>query len=245
MPRKGHAYIGTSGWNYDGWKEDFYAGVPRKQWLQHCAERFTAIEINGTYYRLQARSTFERWRDETPAGFRFAMKGNRFLTQRKKLIGAQDSVALERSRAEGMGEKLTAVVWQLPKQFRKNIDRLRDFAAALGRWDGTRHAIEFRHASWFDDEVADCLCEQRIAVCMSDAADWPMWETVTTDVVYVRLHGHEVTYVSSYQGQPMQEWARRTRGWLRKGYDVHVYFDNDGAGAAPWDALNLLELIGR
>jgi uncharacterized protein YecE (DUF72 family) len=240
---EGHAYVGTSGWNYDGWKEGFYANVRRKDWLRHCAERFTAIEVNGTFYRLQQKSTFERWRAETPDAFRFAIKGHRYVTQNKKLLDPDDSIVLERDRAVGLGKKLAAVVWQLSTKLRKDTGRLEGFAKALGRWRSVRHAIEFRHDSWYDREVSDCLREHRIAVCLSDAADWPMWEEVTTDMVYVRLHGHEQTYVSSYSGKPLDEWARRTRGWLRRGYDVHVYFDNDSAGAAPFDAMELLDKL--
>lgn len=104
------AYIGTSGWSYRTWKDSFYAGVRQKDWLRFCAERFTGIEVNATFYRLQERSTFERWRDETPGDFRFAIKGNRFLTHNKKLADPVRSIQLERERARGLGNKLAAVV---------------------------------------------------------------------------------------------------------------------------------------
>ncbi len=237
------AYIGTSGWNYPRWRAGFYGETPQREWLRFCAERFTGIEINATFYRLQARSTFERWRAETPAAFRFAMKANRFLTHNKKLADPLPSVRLERERALGLGEKLAAVVWQMPRALRKDIARLRAFAAALGRWPETRHALEFRHRSWFDAEVAECLARHRLALCLSDAADWPMWDAVTTDLVYVRLHGHTRTYASAYSARALRGWAQRVRAWLRQGRSVHVYFDNDAEGAAPRDALRLIALV--
>jgi len=240
---RGRAYIGTSGWNYDSWRDDFYQGLARPHWLAFCAGRFSAIEVNATFYRLQDKQTFRRWRDETPADFRFAIKGNRFLTHNKKLIDPLPSVRLERDRARGLGNKLAAVIWQLPERFHRNLERLEGFARALNSWRAVRHAIEFRHVSWFDDEVAACLHAHRLAVCQSDAADWPLWNAVTTDLVYVRLHGHAVTYASSYSARELGQWAQRIRRWQKQGRDVHVYFDNDARGAAPRNAVELIRRV--
>jgi uncharacterized protein YecE (DUF72 family) len=212
-------------------------------WLSFCAERFSAVEVNATFYRLQSPDTFARWRDETPASFRFAIKANRFLTHNKKLADPASPISLERRHASALGEKLAAVVWQMPRQLRKNIERLRTFALALRRWPEVRHALEFRHRSWFDEEVADCLRTHTLAACLSDAADWPMWELLTTDMVYVRLHGHTRTYASAYSTQSLRAWGRRVRMWLRERRDVHVYFDNDAEGAAPRDALRLISFV--
>ncbi len=241
---QGRAYIGTSGWNYDGWRDLFYEGRPAKEWLRYCAERFNAIEVNGTFYRLQTVKTFRRWRDATPTGFRFAIKGHRYLTHNKKLADPLPAIRLERERAAGLGDKLAAVVWQLPHNLHRNFERLETFARALHYWRRVRHAIEFRHASWFDDEVAECMRAHRLAVCQSDAADWPLWDAVTTDFVYVRLHGHEVTYASNYPEAALEAWAGKVRRWMSEGRDVHVYFDNDAYGDAPWNALRLIELAG-
>ncbi len=239
----GKAYVGTSGWNYAAWKDDFYAGIPRSNWLRFCAERFTGIEVNATFYRLQTSDTFRRWHDETPDDFRFAIKGNRYLTHNKKLIDPGRSIPRDRERAQGLGHKLAAVLWQLPARFKKDIERLADFASALQTWPETRHAIEFRHRSWFDAEVAACLREARLATCISDAADWPMWGTVTTDLVYVRLHGHTRTYASAYTAASLSRWAELACTWLAQNNDVHIYFDNDAEGAAPHDAIRLLQMI--
>lgn len=241
----GRIYIGTSGWNYRGWRKDFYASVPSENWLEFCAERFSSIEVNATFYRLQERKTFRRWRRRTPADFRFAIKGNRYLTHNKKLIDPLPSVRIERDRAAGLGDKLAAVVWQLPRSFRKNMERLHGFAKALRSWRSTRHAIEFRHNTWFDKEVFDCLKAHELAVCQSDATRWPLWDAVTTDMVYVRLHGHTRTYVSSYSAKQLRLWADRSRRWRKEGRDVHIYFDNDAAGAAPRNALDLIALLKK
>lgn len=237
-------FIGTSGWNYDSWRGGFYGRIRGKDWLRFCAARFTGIEVNATFYRLQTQDTFRRWRDETPRDFRFAIKANRYLTHNKKLTDPLAAIRLERDRARGLGDKLSAVVWQLPGRFGKNMSRLEGFCRASRYWRAVRHAIEFRDASWFDDEVADCLRHYRIAVCQSDAADWPLWDAVTTDMVYVRLHGHETTYVSDYTEQQLREWATRVRRWQRRRCTVHVYFDNDALGHAPRNAMRMLEMTG-
>jgi uncharacterized protein YecE (DUF72 family) len=239
----GKAYIGTSGWNYKSWRNGFYGHTPQKQWLRFCAERLTAIEVNGTFYRLQPPSTFEKWRDETPSEFPFAIKGHRYVTHNKKLIDVEEPVLRCRDAASPLGARLAAVVWQLPGFFKKNIERLEKFLETLHHWKATRHTIEFRHKTWFDDEVAGCLTKHAVAVCLSDAPDWPMWDRVTTNLVYIRLHGHTRKYASSYRKRSLKSWANRVRYWQNENRDVHVYFDNDAEGAAPKNALTLLEML--
>jgi len=242
---KARAYIGTSGWRYDAWRDSHYHGRPQSEWLSLCAQRFSAIEVDATFYRLQRRETFQRWHAGTAADFRFAIKANRYLTHSKKLVEPLPAVALERSRASGLREKLAVVLWQLPHDLHRNLAKLEGLVRALKRWRSVRHAIEFRHPSWFDDEVAACLQKHRLAVCQSDAADWPMWNVVTADLVYVRLHGQAATYSSGYSESELRSWARRVRRWQREGRDVHVYFDNGALGHAPRNASRLIELIAR
>ncbi len=237
------AYIGTSGWNYKSWRNDFYCDTPQKQWLRFCAERFTGIEVNSTFYRLQEKSTFKKWRDQTPEEFPFAIKGHRYVTHNKKLLDVEQSVIRCRESASPLGKRLAAVVWQLPAFLKKDIERLEKFLRNLQHWKSTRHAIEFRDKSWFDDQVAECLERHAVAICMSDAPDWPMWDRVTTDVVYIRLHGHTRKYASSYSKPALGKWATRTQRWLEENCDVPVYFDNDAEGAAPRNALTLLETL--
>jgi uncharacterized protein YecE (DUF72 family) len=138
---------------------------------------------------------------------------------------------------------VAAVVWQLPAFLKKNFGRLEQFLEDLQHWKSARHAIEFRHKSWFDEEVAERLKRHAVAVCMSDAPDWPMWDRVTTDLVYIRLHGHIRKYASNYSRPALKKWATRIRRWLQENRTVHVYFDNDAEGAAPRNALTLLEML--
>lgn len=236
-------YIGTSGWNYDEWRDGFYAGVKGAERLAHYARRFEAVEVNATFYRLQKPDTLARWRDTVPGDFRFSIKGNRYLTHTRKLHDPDGPIELERDNARPLASRLSVVLWQLPGNLRKDMSRLRDFCAALGRWNEVRHAVEFRHSSWFDEETAACLDAHAVANCQSDAADWPMWRAVTGGLVYIRLHGHTRTYASRYSTASLKRWASAIAQWRGEGKSVHVYFDNTAEGAAPDDALQLKALL--
>lgn len=237
------AHIGTSGWTYDEWRDGLYAGIRREDWLAHYASVFDAVEVNGTFYHLLPRRTFEHWKRDTPPGFRFTIKSNRYLTHIKRLAFRRADLVRERNSVGALGHKLAAVLWQLPAGLGRDDALLERFVARLSGWPGTRHAVEFRHPSWFDDEVAARLAAGRIAAVQSDSADWPMWPAVTTDLVYVRLHGHRATYASAYGPRGLAPWARRIRAWLAEGRRVHVYFDNTALGHAVGDALALRAMI--
>ncbi|HEX5060174.1 MAG TPA: DUF72 domain-containing protein [Kofleriaceae bacterium] len=237
------AYIGTSGWVYAGWREHLYADTPTKKWLAVASRAFDALEINGSFYTQIKPETYQRWYEETPEAFRFALKGHRFVTHYKRLRDCRDSIIRLRDQVQPLREKLAAVVWQLPSNFECNVERLADFMRALTAWRDVRHALELRHRSWFVPEVADVLRANHIAVCMSDAPDFPIWREVTSDLVYVRLHGHTRKYASSYSEQSLRAWASATQRWLAQGRDVHVYFDNDAEGHAVRNALRFQELV--
>jgi uncharacterized protein YecE (DUF72 family) len=208
------------------------------------ASLFNSVEINGSFYRQIKPSTYEAWRDATPANFRFALKGHRYVTHYLRLANCAEPIDRLRSQAQGLGGKLAVVLWQLPSGFQCDLARLDDFLVSLGRWTTARHAIELRHASWFIPAVAERLVRARVAVCMSDAPDFPLWDAVTTDLVYVRLHGHTRKYASRYSAASLQSWARRARRWASDGASAHVYFDNDAEGAAITDALALAKELG-
>ncbi|HJU29207.1 MAG TPA: DUF72 domain-containing protein, partial [Candidatus Binataceae bacterium] len=208
------------------------------------ASRLRALEVDGTFYHMMRTPVFESWAKRTPDDFRFAIKGHRYITHIKRLEPPARSIRLQRENSSALGVKLAAVLWQLPPNMHKDIARLERFAAALDSWRETRHAIEFRHQSWFDDETAAVMTRERLANCQSDASKWPIWEAVTTDLVFVRLHGHTDTYASNYGDAELEQWARRARGWLREERDVHVYFDNDARGHAPWNAITLGSMLG-
>jgi uncharacterized protein YecE (DUF72 family) len=243
MATGARAFIGTSGWNYPEWRTGFYRGIPQKRWLEHAAQTFDALEINGSFYREPAPATYLDWARRTPPGFVFALKGHRYVTHWRRLAAAAGSITRLRDGARLLGSKLAVVLWQLPDDLSCDLLRLDGFLAALETWDDCRHAIEFRHRSWFTDAVAARLRARGVAVVISDAPGIPLWDTATTDLVYVRLHGHTRKYVSSYRRDALLRWTRRVREWRDAGCTVHLYFDNTASGAAVVNALTLMELV--
>ncbi len=242
MPR---VWIGTSGWAYDEWGPTFYAQLPRARWLGRYARQFDAVEVNATFYHLLPRSAYAHWHAQTPANFRFAIKASRYLTHVRRLDFPLTALARQREPARGLGRKLAVVLWQLPANLRADGALLERFLARLRRWDGVRHAVEFRHPSWFDEAVRARLQRARVAVVQSDAADWPIWRAVSTDLVYLRLHGHRETYVSPYAAATLARWAARCGEWRDEGRQVHVYFDNTAGGHALRDAMRLRARVIR
>lgn len=235
-------HIGLSGWSYDAWKDGFYKGVPRSKWLPFYAEHLKAVEVNATFYGSLKPSTFEKWRKTVPEDFIFTVKGHKYITHNKKLDVQSDSIVRQREQSLPLCAQLAAVLWQLPAKFHKNLERLEHFGRLLNKyWPETRHVLEFRHASWFDTETEHILNEHDLGHAVSDAADWPRWDVVTSGLAYIRLHGREVTYQSAYGPAGVQPWAERIRALLDADCPVHVYFDNTEAGAAPWDAQELLK----
>jgi uncharacterized protein YecE (DUF72 family) len=235
-------FIGTSGWNYKEWKDSFYQGVPQKHWLEQYASTFQTVEINATFYRLLQAKTMQQWIERTPKGFMFTAKGSRYTTHTKRLKDPEPAVDKQKQNLQPMRGRLQAMCWQLPAGLHKNMDRLQAFVLALHHWPWVLHAVEFRHTSWFDQETADCLSAHNVGVCISDAADWPRWDAVTSQLVYIRLHGNRETYQSAYTSQELQSWADSISAWAAHGRTVHVYFDNTGSGAA---VDNARELISR
>ncbi|MDY7001523.1 MAG: DUF72 domain-containing protein, partial [Thermodesulfobacteriota bacterium] len=233
-----------SGWSYAVWKKNFYKGVAPRDWLGFYAKHFGAVEINSSFYREQTPETFRKWNKKTPEDFAFAVKGHRFITHVKRLKDPAEPVKRQRQSVLELGEKLSAVLWQLPKNFVKNQDRLLAFAKALNtHFKDAPQVMEFRHTSWFDQETEDLLRKFSLANCISNAADWPCWDAVTSNTAYVRLHGAERTYHSEYGEAGLKEYAERIKAWLAEKRTVHVYFDNTGQGAAVRDALRLKEIL--
>ncbi|MBU1690745.1 MAG: DUF72 domain-containing protein [Gammaproteobacteria bacterium] len=240
----GRVFVGTSGWDYPDWSDGFYGGIPHHDRLAFYSHHFNTVEVNATFYHHQRKSTFEHWRDQTPVDFAFAIKGHRYLTHVKRLLDPDPPLQQSREAAAGLGGKLAVMLWQMPRSLHKDMVRLQNFAYALAAWPEVRHVLEFRHASWFDDEVAACLCANRIANCWSDAVDWPLWDAVTTDLVYLRLHGHVRTYASVYSDGELGDWVERVRGLQAQGRDAYIYFDNTAAGAALKNARRMKEILG-
>jgi uncharacterized protein YecE (DUF72 family) len=238
----GNIYTGISGWTYDGWRRRFYPeGLARGRQLEFAARQFNAIEINGTFYRLQRPENFSAWREQTPAGFRFAVKGSRFITHMKQLRDVRTPLAnFFASGVLRLEDRLGPLLWQFPRRMRFDPARFDAFLDMLPRSErqastlarhhdarvsgrasfhthsdrAIRHAVEVRHESFFCDEFIRMLRRHHAALVLSDAgSEWPYAEDVTADFVYVRLHGAEELYASGYGADALDRWARRVRAW--------------------------------
>jgi len=265
--------IGISGWRYDPWRKVFYPeGLPQRRELEFCGQHFPTVEINGSFYSLQRPEYYEQWYDETPEGFLFAVKGSRYITHMLRLSKIAKPLAnFFASGILNLRDKLGPFLWQFPPMFTFKRERLEAFfrllprtteqALALARRRDRRmigrsrlaidanrklrHAVEIRHPSFMTGDFIALLRKHNIGLVVADTAGkWPKMFHVTSDFVYVRLHGDIKIYTSGYSERALASWARRIRAWDRDGRDVYVYFDNDVKVKAPFDALNLMRKVG-
>ena len=268
----GTVRIGISGWRYEPWRGVFYPpDLPQREELAFASQRFASIEINGSFYSLQRPEYYQRWHDETPAGFVFSVKGPRFVTHMLKLRNVEAAMAnFFASGVANLHDKLGPFLWQLPPNLGYDSERLEAFfrllprdtdqAARLARrrnekvkgrarlaFGGTRplrHCLEVRHPSFVTPEFVELLRTHDVALVVADTAGrWPLVEDLTSDFVYIRLHGDQELYVSGYDAEALDRWAARVAGWRDAGRDVVVYFDNDAKVKAPRDAAGLARLL--
>ena len=241
-------FIGTSGYNYPHWWNDvFYpSDVPQKKWLEFYTQYFDTVELNVSFYRLPTKEAFQAWSRRTPEKFSFAVKGSRFITHIKRLKDCREPLSLLLDHASPLKQKLGALLWQLPPRFRFQEERLEGFCVLLStlpRARSLRHAFEFRDESWLCREAIRILEEFNFALCIAHGSGLPPVQAVTSDYVYLRLHGGEVLYGSSYSDKELKDWAGRIENWRAKGKTVFVYFNNDAYGFAVKNALALKKMV--
>ncbi len=242
--------IGTSGYNYPHWWNGvFYPSeLPQRKWLEFYAEHFDTVELNVSFYRLPKKEVFEGWYKRAPKDFLFAVKGSRFITHIKRLKDCREPLSLLLDHAAPLKEKMGVLLWQLPPRFIFQKERLEEFCVLLStlpRSKSLRHAFEFRDETWLCREAFRILEEFNFAFCIADGSGLPFVETVTSEVVYLRLHGSQALYGSSYPDRELKEWAEKIRAWRDKGAMVFVYFNNDAYGFAVKNALALIKFVSR
>ena len=236
-------HVGTSGFHYKDWVGPFYPdGTPASGMLPHYLKFFRTVELNNPFYRLPSAQTFETWRSSTPAGFVFAVKASRFITHMKKLKDPEPSIEMFFDRVRHLGKKLGPILFQLPPNWKKDVERFSAFLQALPK--KYRYTFELRDPSWLDEEIYDLLRQYRAAFCIYELAGFQTPLLTTSDVVYVRLHGPTANkYQGSYDDRRLRGWAERARRWEEEGKDVFIYFDNDQKGYAAADALRLDRML--
>lgn len=283
--------IGISGWRYAPWRGDFYPeGLAQNNELHYASRTVGSIEINGSFYALQTPERYAGWYADTPEGFVFSVKAPRFITHVRRLRDVETPVAnFFASGVLRLEDKLGPMLWQFPPSFRFDAGQFEHFLdllpqdaeaarACAMKCDSTlrrkgsleftregplRHAVEIRHRSFVVPAFVELLSRYRVALVVADTAGkWPYQEDVTSDFLYLRLHGDEELYASGYSDEALDRWAARIRLWThgdqpedahlidphraveRQPRDAYCYFDNDIKVRAPYDARALLERLG-
>jgi uncharacterized protein YecE (DUF72 family) len=228
-------YVGTSGWAYPTWKPGFYpAKLPQKNFLKHYAAQLNTVEVNFTFRQLIKDTTAQKWIDETPAGFRFGVKAHQVITHIKRLKKTEDFLPRFLSTIEPLAraEKLGPILFQLPPNLKLDLGLLQEFLTTLPR--GARSAFEFRHASWFTDEVFNLLKSSNRALCVAETEERVTPDVVTADFCYYRYRK------PTYTPDEKRVMADRLREHLAQNRDVFAYFKHE---ETPEGALSAVELM--
>jgi uncharacterized protein YecE (DUF72 family) len=235
--------IGCSGWSYQSWRQRFYPeGMGQGRWLSHYAAEFDTVEANTTFYRLASASGVERWVEQTPPEFCFAVKASRYMTHIKRLAGIETAIERFYEPLEALvrARKLGPVVWQLPPNFQRDDARLE---ATLALLPAGRHCFEFRHPSWFADPVIERLRERGVALVIGDHPERPFQRLdLTADFTLVRFHWGARGRRGNYSRAEIADWAQRLRD-LARDVDVFAYFNNDWEAFAIRNARLLKRLL--
>ena len=237
--------IGCSGWNYQHWRNGvFYPPrLPPRRWLEFYAQHFDTVEVNATFYRLPRENAVANWVGESPPGFLFAVKMSRYVTHIKRLRDLPPSLELFYSRIRPLvgTPKLGPMLWQLPGTFHRDAERL---AQALELLPSGRHCFEFRHESWFVDDVYELLRSHGVALVIGDTPSRPFQaHELTADWTFIRFHHGTRGRNSNYSETELEEWAGRIEDWAARA-DVYAYFNNDRNGYAVRNGLWLKRRLG-
>ena len=285
-----HIYVGISGWRYPPWRGIFYPPkLTQARELEFASRALPSIEINGSFYSLQRPENYAAWYDATPDGFVFSVKGNRYITHILRLQDIETPLAnVFASGVFNLREKLGPFLWQFPPSFKFEPERIERFfkllphtteqalklarrrdakmkgrsRLAIDQNRPLRHAMEIRHSSFITPAFVELLRQYQVALVVADTAGkWPYCEDVTSDFLYLRLHGDKELYASGYSEAALARWAERIRIWragkepedaqriagpstISKPRDVYCYFDNDIKVKAPFDARHLIDKLG-
>jgi len=239
--------VGVGGWTYEPWRGVFYPqGLAQKLELEYAAQKFTAIEINATYYGRQKPESWRKWAEAVPDGFQFSLKASRFSTARKVLADSGDSVTVFLEQGfTALGDKLGPIVWQFAAK--KHFDA-EDFARFLDLLpddqDGVplRHVLEPRHESFRDPAFTALARARNMAIVYADSDEFPCIDEPTADFAYARLQRTEADLPTGYDAKAIAGWADKACSWAKNGRDVYVFVI---AGAKRQNPAAAMELVGK
>jgi uncharacterized protein YecE (DUF72 family) len=233
--------VGTSGYSYAPWKGSFYPEkLPAAKMLAYYAEHLPTVEINNTFYRMPAAEMVQGWGAQTPENFTFVLKSPKRITHEKRLLDPQDACKRFYDTAAVLGPKLGPTLFQLPPNMKKDLPRLTDFLAAVRAVaPQARPAFEFRHPSWFEDDVYAALRAQQAALCIAEAEDLATPLEATTSWGYLRLRRQD------YDAAALASWAERLRSKAEQWSEAFVFFKHEDEGKGPKLAAEMIGLCGQ
>lgn len=241
ISKKARVFIGTSGWSYSHWKENFYPHkLATTKWLNYYATFFSTVELNTTFYGLPSIKTIKKWMTDVPSDFHFSIKASRYITHQKRLHDCGESLEIFFKVIKEFGPKTGPFLFQLPPSFKINLDRLVEFISLLKK--EYAYVFEFRHDTWFVQEIYDLLMKNNIALCLTDLNGELSPEEITADFTYIRLHGPKKAYQGSYGEKSLKDWKNKIENWKKHHISTYCYFDNDEKGYAIQDAKELSHL---
>lgn len=237
--------IGTSGFSYPHWKEVFYPrDVAQSKWLEYYSQHFATVELNVTFYRLPSKECFNNWYKRTPKKFKYTIKGSRYITHIKKMKDCKDELQLLFKTASPLAEKLRCCLWQLPPSFKVDLDRLKSFIKLISQYKNIKHAFEFRHVSWYTQEVLKTLQQNGMTFSLTDWINSEIAIENALPFYYLRFHGPtKDRYQGRYPKAALINIANRITDWARQRLPVYAYFNNDAEGNAVINAKELINLI--
>jgi uncharacterized protein YecE (DUF72 family) len=240
-------FIGTSGFSYPHWeKEVFYPkNLQKNKKLEYFSNCFNTVELNNSFYHLPKLETFSNWKERTPEEFIFSVKASRYITHVKKLKDCKEPWNNLLERAKHLSPKLGPFLFQFPSSWRKNVKRFKDFLSVINKDNSDlKFAFEFRHLSWFSSEIYNIFKDyNNMSLCISDSPAWPSVDKLKGSFVYIRMHGRNRLYGSSYTKEELKNLARKVNNYLDKESEVYCYFNNDAKGYAVKNAKELLSIL--
>ncbi|MGC4251254.1 MAG: DUF72 domain-containing protein [Sphingobium sp.] len=235
--------IGCSGWNYRDWRGLFYPEkLAAKNWFAFYAEHFDTVEINNSFYRLPDPELVDRWREQAPPGFCYAVKANRYLTQQKRLRDCEEPMERMMASFRHFSSTLGPVLYQLPPSLHLDLQRLENFLRIVPR--DPVPVFEFRHKSWYVDEIYTLLERHGAALCVHDMPGSASPRLSIGSTAYVRFHGTKGKYRGSYGEEGLANWAEWMVAQEGEGRTVWAYFNNDYDALAIADARILRDMTG-
>jgi len=238
--------VGTSGWTYASWRNTFYPDdLPSSRYLEFYAQKFPTTEVNYSFYHLPRPQTYAKWAGQVPDTFRFAVKASRLITHTRRLAEVEEAWKTFVDNAQALGPRLGPILLQLPASFQRDPKRLETFLkmAAVEAPEHIRLVFEFRHESWFTNEVHRILERYGAALCIADSPSYPREDVFTAGFAYFRFHGRTQLFASSYSKAELAKEARAMNRCVKDGMDVYAYFNNTAGLAAVKNARTLTRLL--